>query len=614
MMPENAMYAYVGAFVDDLVRAGVVDLVLCPGSRSTPLAMSAARHPGMKVWTLIDERSAAFFALGLARGRRHAAAVLSTSGTATANFLPAVVEARYGRIPLVILTADRPHELRESGALQTIDQIRLYGTHAKWFLDVAPPEAADLPLRYIRTVAAQAAAIAADEPAGPVHLNFPFREPLVPVGAPSELPPIDARAREAWEGRAAARPYVLSSRAPRTPGAGLVERLAGELGAAGRGVIVCGPDDDPELPEAVTRLAGALGYPVLADPLSQVRCGPHDRETVIDGYDLLLRIGRVAGLLAADVIVRFGAMPASKPLLQYVEAQTQARHIVVDGGGGWNDPTRLAAEFVHADPPALCRMVAEAAAAVASGPGSWLALWRRLSARAREALSQRLAAVAEPFEGKVFAELTPLLPAGAVLYVGNSMPVRDLDSFFPGSARAVRVLGNRGASGIDGLISSALGVAAVQTAPVVLVLGDLAFYHDMNGLLAAKLHRLRATIVVLNNDGGGIFSFLPQASYTEHFEALFGTPHGLDFSHAAAMYGATYAPAGTWDAFRAQVRRGLDGDGLTIVEVRTARDRNVVIHREMWAAVEAALAAEPALLDAIAAPGHAPPAAMEGSR
>jgi 2-succinyl-5-enolpyruvyl-6-hydroxy-3-cyclohexene-1-carboxylate synthase len=200
-----------------------------------------------------------------------------------------------------------------------------------------------------------------------------------------------------------------------------------------------------------------------------------------------------------------------------------------------------------------------------------------------------------------------------VLYVGNSMPVRDLDSFFPGSSRIVRILGNRGASGIDGLVSSALGVAAAQAAPVVLVLGDLAFYHDMNGLLAAKLHRLHATIVVLNNDGGGIFSFLPQAAYSEHFETLFGTPHGLDFSHAAAMYGATHAPVGTWDAFRSQVRRGIDGDGVTIVEVRTARDRNVVLHREMWAAAEEAVAAEPALIGRIATPGGTAPDSARGS-
>ncbi len=596
MTPENAAYAYVGAFIDELARAGVRALCLCPGSRSTPLALSAARHPGMKVWTLIDERSAAFFALGLARGMRTPAALLSTSGTAAANFLPAVVEARYGRVPLVVLTADRPHELRERGAPQTIDQIRLYGPHAKWFLDAAIPEASETALRYIRTIAGQAVAMASDEPAGPVHLNFPLREPLIPVSAVEQVPPADERSAAAFGGRGGGRPYAATMRARRIPDPDLVARLAADLRRSPRGVIICGPLDDPALPPTVTRLAGALGYPVLADPLSQVRCGPHDRGPVIDAYDAMLRVGDLASRLAPEVVLRFGGVPASKPLVGYLESHRRARHVVVDAGGGWNDPTLLAEEVVWADPAALCDRVHAACAQErpmgATPDEEWLTTWQRLGARARRALHEGLQATVEPFEGRVFSELAELLPDGAVLYVGNSMPVRDVDSFFPGSARSIRILGNRGASGIDGLISSALGVAAAGVAPVVLVVGDLAFYHDMNGLLAAKLHGLRATIVVLHNDGGGIFSFLPQAAYPEHFEMLFGTPHGLDFRHAAALYGAEFARATDWAAFREGVGRALDVDHLSIIEMRTTRDRNVALHRQMWSAVEQALRVE----------------------
>jgi 2-succinyl-5-enolpyruvyl-6-hydroxy-3-cyclohexene-1-carboxylate synthase len=596
-MPENATYTYIGAFIDELVRSGARHLCLCPGSRSTPLAISAARHPGMKVWTLIDERSAAFFALGLAKTMRAPVAILSTSGTAAANFLPAVVEARYGRVPLIVLTADRPHELRDSGAPQTIDQIRLYGNHAKWFVDVALPEATTRQLRYVRTMAAQAAAAAREAPAGPVHLNFPLREPLVPVAAPDELPPLENRAMSAWEGRGASRPYAAAHGSLSVPPADLVSGLAREFSGQQRGLIVCGPHDDPALPATVGRLAAVLGYPVLADPLSQVRCGPHDRRYVIDSYDPLLRIDELVSQLAPDVILRFGGVPASKPLNQYLAVHAGARHIVVDGGGGWNDPARLASTFIHADPALLCEALAKALDAKAPPAIAWVALWRRLSSRARGAIQQRLQEVDEPFEGKVFAELSEMLPDGSIVYVGNSMPVRDLDSFFPGNNRAIRFLGNRGASGIDGLVSSGLGAAAAGAGPVVLVIGDLAFYHDMNGLLAAKLYQLTATIVLVNNDGGGIFSFLPQAAYPEHFEALFGTPHGLDFRHAAQMYGASYARAGTWDAFRGQVREslaraGTGREGLSIVEVRTGRDRNVVLHREIWAAVEGAVRAE----------------------
>ncbi|MDR7522627.1 MAG: 2-succinyl-5-enolpyruvyl-6-hydroxy-3-cyclohexene-1-carboxylic-acid synthase [Armatimonadota bacterium] len=606
MRPENATYAYVGAFTDELARCGIRHLCLCPGSRLTPLALCAARHPAIRVWTLIDERSAAYFAVGMAKALRLPVAVLSTSGTAAANFLPAVVEARYGRVPLVVLTADRPHELRDAGAPQTIDQIRLYGVHAKWFVDVAPPQAAEPMLRYVRALAGQAAAIAQDDPAGPVHLNFPFREPLVPVAAPEELPPPENRVGDAWEGRGAGQPYARAHAGRRTPDAETAAVLARSLARVGRGLIVCGPYDDPAFPEAVSRLAAALGYPVLADPLSQVRCGPHDRTLVVDAYDPLLRVGEVAGILAPEVILRFGGTPASKPLVQYLQAQPRARHVVVDGAGAWHDPTRLASEVVHADPVVLCQAVAAllesgAARASAAPASAWTARWLRLSGEARLAVQQRLGAVCEPFEGKVFAELAGLLSDGVLLYVGNSMPVRDLDSFFPSTPAAIRFLGNRGASGIDGLVSCGLGAAASGAGPVVLVLGDLAFYHDLNGLLAGKLHGLAATIILLNNDGGGIFSFLPQAGYPEHFEALFGTPHGLDFRHAAEMYGAGFRRADTWEDFRLHVRDALASGTLSVVEVRTRRDRNVVLHQEVWAAVRAAVCA-----DLAAASGKAP--------
>lgn len=594
--PENAMYAYIGALVDELARSSVGHLCLCPGARSTPLALSAARHLGMRVWTLIDERSAGFFALGLAKALRRPVAVLSTSGTAAANFYPAVIEARYGRVPLVVLTADRPHELRDCGANQSIDQIRLYGAHAKWFADVAPPEATDGALRYARTIACQAVATALEAPAGPVHLNFPLREPLVPTEAAHEIPAGGRDDALAWDGRPVGRPYAATSRARRTPDPGLVAALAEDLARLTQGLIVCGPSDDPALPGAVSGLAAALGYPILADPLSQVRCGSHDRSHVIDSYDALLRVDALAGALVPDVILRIGGVPTSRPLLQYLQRHAGSRQVVIDGDGGWNDPMRVASEMVWADAPLLCEGLLAGASSSPAGSSpagsAWAALWQRLGAQARGAIERHLAALDEPFEGKVFSELSEILPDGSTLYVGNSMPVRDLDTFFPGVPRVIWMLGNRGASGIDGLVSSALGAATVGTGPVVLVLGDLGFYHDLNGLLAAKLHRLRATIVVLNNDGGGIFSFMPQAAYPEHFEALFGTPTGLDFRPAAEMYGARFSRADDWEAFRARVRQGLVSDGLEIVEVRTGRDRNVVLHREVWSAVEAALRSE----------------------
>jgi 2-succinyl-5-enolpyruvyl-6-hydroxy-3-cyclohexene-1-carboxylate synthase len=540
----------------------------------------AAHHASLRVWALIDERSAGFFALGMAKASRAPVAVLSTSGTAAANLLPAVVEARYGRVPLVVLTADRPYELRDCGAPQTIDQVRLYGSHAKWSVDLAPPGATVPLLRYARSLACRAVAVATDEPAGPVHLNTQFREPLMPTDDPHDPLRVDPMSRT---GRAAGAPYANVVRLPGPPSAEQIHVLARYLADRPRGLIVCGPQDDPRFAFAVTDLARRTGYPVLADPLSQVRCGQHNLEAVIDAYDALLRADEVVDQVIPDVVIRFGGMPTSKPLLGYLARCAGARQILVDAAGEWREPDHIAGDLIRADPTLLCEALRDALDV--RGDARWGDTWRRLASAARNAMHDYLARLGEPFEGAVFADLAELLPDRALLYVGNSMPMRDVDTFFPARPRFIRFLGNRGASGIDGVISSALGAAAVSDGPVVLVVGDLSFYHDMNGLLAARLYDLSATIVLVNNDGGGIFSFLPQAADREHFELLFGTPHGLDFRHAVRMYGGTHVLAGDSRTFRDAVQDALEGGGLRVVEVRTERERNVALHRAAWEAV-----------------------------
>jgi 2-succinyl-5-enolpyruvyl-6-hydroxy-3-cyclohexene-1-carboxylate synthase len=591
---QHALSISVGAFVDELVCSGVRHFCVCPGSRSTPLALMIARHPAAKLWMHIDERSAAFFGLGLAKTLREPVVLVCTSGTAAANFMPAVVEAFCARIPLVVLTADRPHELRDVGAPQTINQINLFGTHVKWFVDLAEPDAAPAMLRYTRTVADRAVALACRGPAGPVHINCPYREPLLPDPAAALAAP---------EARTEARPYVAVSAGVRAPDAALVTTLAADLNALPRGLIICGPHDHPALADGLTRLAGALGYPILADPLSGLRNGAHERALVLDCYDAFLRDAAWIERFAPQVVLRFGAMPVSKPLLLYLQRHQICRLIVVDGADGWNEPTLLASDMIHADAQLLCEALVLALShreprdrtdwsipiqlsgfSVAT-QSAWAGAWQAADRSARAAIAARFEALAELFEGRVFAELAALLPAGALLYAGNSMPIRDLDTFFPGDEREIRLLANRGANGIDGVVSSALGAAAADLGPTVLVIGDLSFYHDSNGLLAAMQHQLNLTIILLNNDGGGIFSFLPQAGDPEHFETLFGTPHGLDFRPLAQMYGARYERVGDWEAFRRAIQRGIASGGLHIVEVPTDRARNVVLHREIWQAV-----------------------------
>lgn len=567
----EALDAVVGTFVAALAAAGIRHVSACPGSRSTPLAIECARSRELKLWMHLDERSAAYFGLGLARMLREPVALLATSGTAAANFFPAVVEASLARVPLVVLTGDRPHELRDNGAAQTIDQLRLYGAHARWFFDLPEPDGTPAQVTFVSAIAARAVATARGEPAGPVHLNWPFREPLVPAPGASRSVPV---------------PMAVQVHNPvLAPPLALVAELGATLASMPHGLIVVGPDDfGPSFADAVTGLAQRLGYPILADALSGLRRGPHDRSLVLDAYDAFLR---VASAPDPELVLRFGAIPTSKPLQQYLESQSGARMLVVDPGG-WREPSSLASDVLHVDPTLLCLSLADPVAE--HGTQQWTTEWLALNAAARRAIEARLATQTELFEGKVFTRLAALLPADAVLFAGNSMPVRDLDTFLPSDDRPLRCVANRGANGIDGVVSSALGASAAGRGPVVLAIGDISFYHDLNGLLAARKHGLDLLVVLLNNDGGGIFSFLPQADQVPgEFELLFGTPHGLDFRPFVEGYGGRFVRAGDWAGFDAAVIDGLRRGGLQVVEVPTERARNVAQHRSVWSAVAEAL-------------------------
>lgn len=541
----------------------------------------------------IDERSGAFFALGLARALNEPVALLCTSGTAAANFLPAVVEARSAGVPLLVLTADRPPELRDIGAAQTIDQNRLYGAHAKWFVEVALPEATPGLLRYARTLAARAISTAMTTPAGPVHLNFPFREPLVPtqIDPPVGLTEEDALA---WSGKADGTPWVSVAHSIHAVEAETVEGLAEKLRDSERPLIVCGPQHDTALATPLAKLAASIGAPLLVDPLSQLRWGSHDRSSLIDRYDASLRHDATAASLEPDFVLRIGGVPTSKALGQYLQRHDKAHHAVVDAAR-WPDPLMLADEMIHSDPRHLCEQLI----AILGDDGAthrrspWLNRWKSVETAACGAIKTHSASLDEPFEGRALADIVACLPDGATLVASSSMPVRDLDAFAAGDERQIRVLSNRGANGIDGVVSTALGAAAASAmtngGPLVLVIGDLALYHDMNGLMAARLHAFDATIVVLNNDGGGIFSFLPQATQATHFEELWGTPHGLTFGPVAELYGAEYHDVSDSDSLRRSVTASIAGGGLHIVEMRTDRARNVELHRDAWAAVFAEL-------------------------
>jgi 2-succinyl-5-enolpyruvyl-6-hydroxy-3-cyclohexene-1-carboxylate synthase len=561
--PAAVQATFCATLVDEWVRAGLVDAVVCPGSRSTPLALALADHPGVRLHVHHDERSAAFLALGVGLATGRPAVVLTTSGTAAAELHPAVVEADLAAVPLLACTADRPPELRDVGAPQAIDQVHLYGRAVRWFGDPGVPEPSGAG-RW-RAFATRAWAAATGDRPGPVHLNLPFREPL--VGTPGPLPP--ARADGPW------------ARAAAPLGAGAVADLPAGL-AGRRGLIVAGAA--PVEGVAVHAVAAALGWPVVAEPRSPAWL-PAD--TTVAHLDAILRSPRAAADLRPEVVVRLGAPGSSRVVNEWIAAAGATE--VVGGASGWSDPAATAT-VVAADAGAVVAALRAQAKAVAP-PAGWLDRWRAAGEAADRALAAALAA-GPPGEPAVARAVAAALPDGARLVVSSSMPVRDVERYAR-PRTGLTVVANRGANGIDGVVSTALGVAVGGGGPTALLVGDLAFLHDSNGLLGAAGRPADLVCVVVDNDGGGIFSFLPQARAlaAERFEALFGTPHGLDLVALAAGYGVDARRLHAGEDVGEAVATAAAKGGLRVVVVATGRVANVEDHRRVDQAVAAAVEA-----------------------
>ncbi len=577
MDPTNRNTALASALVEELARAGVEHACVAPGSRSAPLALALWNEAGIAVWSHVDERCAGFFALGVAQRTGKPAVVLTTSGTAAANLHPAVAEAAEARLPLIAITADRPPELRGRGAGQTIDQIKLYGSAVRWFCELGVARADDEGLLHYRSAAARAVAEAISAPPGPVHLNVALQEPLAPVAGDED---VTAQDELALYGRPDGSALTTVRAAPLSPTPPLVDTLAGAIDASPRGVVLAGRQRDPGLAEPLAALARRAGYPLLAEPTSQLRAGHHDRGHVVASYDALLR--RPPNELRPDLVLRFGDMVTSKATRDWLASNPRCRQVVIDPEGAWNDPTSAADEIVRADPQRLCHALLDALPArVDEG---WLRGWLDRTAAAERVIDDQLAALAdELFEPRVYRELAAALPAGAIVYVSSSMPVRDLETFFPSSPTPLRFLANRGANGIDGVVSSAFGAAASHGERTFVLLGDVALYHDMNGLLAAKRLGLEATVVVMDNGGGGIFDFLPIAEHRDGYEELFATPTGLDLERVAGLYGLPFKRVESYG----DIPQAIAEPGL--VQVPLDRTRNVELHRELFANVAEAV-------------------------
>ncbi|RZV08232.1 2-succinyl-5-enolpyruvyl-6-hydroxy-3-cyclohexene-1-carboxylate synthase [Natrinema hispanicum] len=581
MTAPNRATLWGRVLADELAKGGLEAVCIAPGSRSTPLTVAFADHPDIHVYSHLDERSAAYFALGRARRTGEPTALVCTSGTAAANFHPAVMEADQARVPLLVLTADRPPELRDSGANQTVDQVKLYGDAVRWYTELPEPEADERKVRSLRTTAARALAETTGVSPGPVHCNCPFRKPLEPIDVPGDVPDsfADTLAAVGRDG-----PFVETTDGTQTLTNDKYQKLLQALEAADRPLLVAGPADPTALssldPGAVTDLADLLSAPLLADPLSGLRYGPHverpDRDsdalqTIYGGYDAY-----IDALPAPDVVLRFGASPTSKRLRHWLRG-ADARQFLIDPAGAWREATFTATDLLAAEPGTVVEGVLEALderePAEPATPGSADDAWRaRFDAAERRHWDIRddaLAAAAlesEPFEGAILASAIANAPDPATVFVSNSMPIRDADRFGRPRAADLTVLANRGASGIDGIASTALGAGSATDDPLVLVTGDLAFYHDSNGLLAVERCDVDATIVLLDNDGGGIFHKLPIEEFEPPFTDQFKTPHGLEFEALGDMYGLEFERVAPVD-FSAAYHDSLETPGTQVLAV-----------------------------------------------
>ena len=546
------------ALLDGLVETGVQQLVVSPGSRNTPLMLAGEQHPALEVGIQVDERSAAFFALGVAKATGRPVAIVATSGSALANWFPAVMEASHAGIPLILISADRPWELQQCGANQTVDQHQLFGTFCRAFFALPPVEAGVPQRRRLRQLARQAVDKACGLDPGPVQINLPFREPLVTTQLAT------------FEQDQAAAPPVQTVLRVSSP---VIDRVQ-ELLSGRPGIIVAGPDcGGPGAAAAVNDLAEALAVPVLADPLSGLRWTRKSGSRVSTHYDLYLQwpefLARAPGW-----VLRIGAMPVSRRLQEYLEHHRQAIHLVIEERGRWQDPLGLATEMIHADSTDLCSRLAKRDLRAADAD------WGDLFGQADQAVEDRLEHDPGeiPLEGQLIRRLLQALPDQSLLFCGNSLSIRYLDAYSMALDKSLEVTGNRGVSGIDGNISTLMGLAAGarHQRKVVGITGDLAFFHDLNGLTLAD--RGDAVLILFNNDGGGIFEHLPQAGLPG-FSKLWKTPLGLDYQQAARLFNVDYERVDTLESFAGSFERALESDNLSIIEIMVDSRHSRDAHR-----------------------------------
>ncbi len=620
---KNPNLRVAALFVNSLANAGLESVVISPGSRSTPLTLAFEAHPDIEIFVHLDERGAGFFALGMAIASNRPVALVCTSGTAVANYLPAIVEAQMSQVPLLILTGDRPHELRHSGANQTIDQVKIFGDLVLWSVDMPLPEAdpPEVVLRYVCTTAVRAYATANGLRKGPVHVNFPFRKPLEPES--SEQYSVFSEQYSVFSNQFKIHNFSVGTL---QPSAEQLDWLRAVLTQHPHGLIICGPRcPGGDFPQAVIELAERTGYPILADSISGVRFQRKEAKIrknakeksaksaksvdnpIISGYETFLQSD--PGWLEPEVIVRFGAVPTSRWLNEYLDKISPVVRLHIRENGIWADDSHRTTHFMQLNETAVCHQLVQKLPQRANT--AWLQTIRQTEQASQTALQTALAG--KLFDGAIVADVVELIPEGSLLFMGNSSPIRHLDQYGRFQAKPLTAIANRGASGIDGNLATALGLYAASSQPLVAVVGDITFFHDMNSLLLVKnlIQRYKdtkkqkkhsaasaplrleknITIVLLHNDGGSIFNRLPIAQIEPPFTDLFLTPHGLDFKPICRMFGLAYSRADSRDAFRTAFTASVQDPTPRVIAVHTQNQQDEAIRREINRAVLAKLQA-----------------------
>jgi 2-succinyl-5-enolpyruvyl-6-hydroxy-3-cyclohexene-1-carboxylate synthase len=576
----NRNILWAETFVNEIASLGVRFACLSPGSRNTSLTYAFSQNKKIKSFSIIDERSCGFFGLGLAKATNSPVVLLCTSGTATAEFYPAIIEAYQNNVPLIVCTADRPPELLNCGANQTINQDNIYKNHINWFFNVGLPEPTVKRIRNLKTIAKKAIFESTIKRKGPVHLNFPLRKPFEPFLYTDEIDDsiIQLSKEIKFNGSLSNNSFRMSFSQKD------VNELFRLTGSINKGIIIAGSDVPyPNFPELCNQLASILNYPIIADGISQLRFGHHNKENIIINFEGMLRTEKFIAKIKPEFILQFGKTPTSKGLENFLENSTAIKYLINESGD-WYDPANKASAVIQMNPGEFCKLMIKKfqKEQFKNLDQEWQTNYFIAEEKSLKLKSKFIDAASFPFEGRIISETIKLMPEDSTLMISNSMPVRDLDYFAPKTNKSIVVYNNRGASGIDGITSTALGIAFGKKKPTVLITGDLAFYHDLNGLLTYKKYKIPLVIILINNDGGGIFEMLPISKLSKVFKEYFLTPHNLNFKSIVTAYGGKFFEINNWENLRQNFLKAIKNDCLSVLQIKTNAKKSAAYREKFW--------------------------------